>query len=92
MGYRAFGGADVQEFFDRPVPSSGPHEAVDDRGAGFARAGAGTYAGTTLLSAGATARIPEALPETWAATIPVAGTTALDVLDQVALPPGRPCS
>ncbi|QIQ00904.1 NADP-dependent oxidoreductase [Streptomyces liangshanensis] len=141
LGYRAFGGADVQEFFDRPVPSPGPHEvlvrvvaagvnpldhllrsghvralnghlpfpqvlgmeaagtvlavgadvtglAVDDRVAGFALTGAGTYAGTTLLSAGATARIPDAVPETWAATIPVAGTTALDVLDQVALPAG----
>ncbi|GAA1275119.1 NADP-dependent oxidoreductase [Saccharothrix xinjiangensis] len=141
LGYRTFGSADVQEFFDRPDPSPGPAEvlvrvaaagvnpldhllrsghvralnghvpfpqvlgmeaagvvlavgdevtglAVGDRVTGFALTGAGTYAGTTLLLAGSTARIPDALPETWAATIPVAGTTALDVLDQLALPAG----
>jgi NADPH:quinone reductase-like Zn-dependent oxidoreductase len=141
LGYRAFGGAEVQEFFDRPEPSPGPTEvlirvaaagvnpldhmlrsgyvrdlngrvpfpqvlgmeaagtvlavgvevtglAVGDRVTGFALTGAGTYAQTTLLLAESTARIPDALPETWAATIPVAGTTALDVLDQLALPAG----
>lgn len=141
LGYRTFGGADVQEFFDRPAPSPGPHEvlvrvaaagvnpldhllrsghvpdlnghlpfpqvlgmeaagtvlavgaevtglAVQDRVAGFALTGAGTYAGTTLLLAESTARVPDTLPETWAATIPVAGTTALDALDQIALPAG----
>jgi len=141
LGYRTFGGADVQEFFDRPDPAPGPAEvlirvaatginpldhllrsgyvrelnghvpfpqvlgmeaagtvlavgdevtglAVGDRVTGFALTGAGTYAGTTLLLGESTARIPDALPETWAATIPVAGTTALDVLDQLALPAG----
>src|SRR5919108_1348736 len=141
LGYRTFGAADVQEFFDRADPSPGPAEvlirvaaaginpldhllrsghirelnghvpfpqvlgmeaagtvlavgdevtglAVGDRVTGFALTGAGTYVGTTLLLAESTARIPDALPETWAATIPVAGTTALDVLDQLALPAG----
>jgi NADPH:quinone reductase-like Zn-dependent oxidoreductase len=141
LGYRTFGAADVQEFFDRPDPSPGPAEAlirvaaagvnpldhllrsghvrdmnghvpfpqvlgmeaagtvlavgaevtglgVGDRVTGFALTGAGTYARTTLLLAESTARIPDALPETWAATIPIAGTTALDALDQVALPAG----
>ncbi|MDQ2589079.1 NADP-dependent oxidoreductase [Saccharothrix yanglingensis] len=141
LGYRTFGSADVQEFFDRPDPAPGPAEvlirvmaagvnpidhllrsghvrelnghlpfpqvlgieaagtvlavgdevaglAVGDRVTGFALTGAGTYAETTLLLAESTARIPDALPETWAATIPVAGTTALDVLDQLALPAG----
>jgi NADPH:quinone reductase-like Zn-dependent oxidoreductase len=141
LGYRAFGGADVQEFFDRPDPAPGPAEVLirvaaagvnpldhllrsgyaprmnghlpfpqvlgmeaagtvlavgadvtglsaGDRVAGFALTGAGTYVGTTLLLAESTGRIPDALPETWAATIPVAGTTALDALDQLALPAG----
>ncbi|MFD5750330.1 NADP-dependent oxidoreductase [Streptomyces sp. NPDC127033] len=141
LGYRTFGGADVQEFFDRSEPLPGPLEvlvrvaaagvnpldhllrsghvqelnghvpfpqvlgmeaagtvlalgaevtglAVGDRVTGFALTGAGTYAGTTLLLAESTARIPDTLSETWAATIPVAGTTALDVLDQLALPAG----
>ena len=141
LGYRTFGAADVQEFFDRPDPSPGPAEvlirvaaaginpldhqlrsgyvrelnghvpfpqvlgmeaagtvlavgdevtglAVGDRVTGFALTGAGTYVGTTLLLAESTARIPDGLPETWAATIPIAGTTALDVLDQLALPAG----
>jgi NADPH:quinone reductase-like Zn-dependent oxidoreductase len=61
---------------------------VGDRVTGFALTGAGTYAGTTLLLGESTARIPDALPATWAATIPVAGTTALDVLDQLTLPDG----
>jgi NADPH:quinone reductase-like Zn-dependent oxidoreductase len=62
--------------------------AVGDRVTGFALTGAGTYAGTTLLLAGSTARIPDELSEVWAAAIPVAGTTALDVLDQLDLPVG----
>ncbi|MFF1822134.1 NADP-dependent oxidoreductase [Kribbella sp. NPDC058245] len=141
LGYWTFGGAEVQEFFERPDPVPGPHEvlirveaagvnpldhhlrsghvlelngelpfpqvlgmeaagtiitvgadvtglAAGDRVTGFALTGAGTYAGTTLLLGASTARIPDALPATWAATIPVASTTALDVLDQVALPDG----
>ena len=28
LGYRAFGAADVQEFFDRPDPSPGPAEVL----------------------------------------------------------------
>ncbi|WP_433722349.1 NADP-dependent oxidoreductase [Nocardia sp. CA-129566] len=141
LGYRNFGAADVQEFFERPDPSPGPTEvlirvaaagvnpldhllrsgqirdlnghvpfpqvmgmeaagtvlavgddvtglAVGNRVTGFALTGAGTYAGTTLLLGESTARIPDTLPWTWAATIPVAGTTALDVLDQLALPAG----
>ncbi|MFD9700376.1 NADP-dependent oxidoreductase [Lentzea sp. NPDC059081] len=62
--------------------------AVGDRVTGFALTFAGTYAETTLLLAESTARIPDALSFTWAATIPVAGTTALDVLDQLDLPAG----
>ncbi|RDI21490.1 NADP-dependent oxidoreductase [Lentzea flaviverrucosa] len=141
LGYKAFGGAEVQGFFERPTPSPGPAEvlvrvtaagvnpldhklrsghaealnghlpfpqvlgmeaagtvlevgagvtglAVGDRVTGFALTGAGTYAETTLLLGESTARIPDALPDTWAATIPVAGTTALDVLDQLDLPAG----
>ncbi|MFB9928918.1 NADP-dependent oxidoreductase [Amycolatopsis halotolerans] len=141
LGYRAFGTAEVQEFFDRPDPMPGPAEVlvrvaaagvnpldhllrsgnvpdlngdlpfpqvigmeaagtvlktgkdvtgleVGDRVTGFALTGAGTYAETTLLLGESTARIPDSLPWTWAATIPVAGTTALDVLDQLDLPEG----
>ncbi|SDK04862.1 NADPH:quinone reductase [Lentzea albidocapillata subsp. violacea] len=141
LGYKAFGGPEVQEFFERPAPSPGPAEvlvrvtaagvnpldhklrsghaaalnghlpfpqvlgmeaagtvlevgadvtglAVGDRVTGFALTGAGTYAETTLLLGESTARIPDALPDTWAATIPVAATTALDVLDQLGLPAG----
>ncbi|SDP94840.1 NADP-dependent oxidoreductase [Lentzea jiangxiensis] len=141
LGYKAFGDASVQVFFDRQVPVPGPAEvlvrveaagvnpldhklraghvsamnghlpfpqvlgmeaagtvlavgedvtglAVGDRVTGFALTGAGTYAETTLLLGTSTARIPDALPATWAATIPVAGTTALDVLDQLGLPAG----
>ncbi|MFD4640152.1 NADP-dependent oxidoreductase [Lentzea sp. NPDC058436] len=141
LGYKAFGDAGEQVFFDRPDPVPGPAEvlvrvsatgvnpldhklrsghapfingdlpfpqvlgmeaagtvlavgadvtglSVGDRVTGFALTGAGTYAETTLLLGTSTARIPDALPDTWAATIPVAGTTALDVLDQLDLPAG----
>ncbi|MET9627273.1 NADP-dependent oxidoreductase [Lentzea sp. NPDC006480] len=141
LGYKAFGGAEVQEFFERPDPAPGPAEvlvrvaaagvnpldhklrsghgtalnghvpfpqvlgmeaagtvlavgadvtglAVGDRVTGFALTGAGTYAETTLLLGESTTRIPDALPDVWAATIPVAGTTALDVLDHLDLPAG----
>lgn len=141
LGYRRFGGPEVQEFFERPDPSPGPGEvlvrvaaagvnpldhllrsgslpamngevpfpqvlgmeaagtvlavgegvtglATGDRVTGFALTFAGTYAETTLLLAESTARIPGDLPATWAATIPVAGTTALDVFDQLDLPAG----
>ncbi len=62
--------------------------AVGDRAFGFALTGAGTYATDTLLLGSATARTPDALSDEWAATVPVAGTTALDVVDQLALPRG----
>ncbi|WP_370939146.1 NADP-dependent oxidoreductase [Amycolatopsis sp. cg13] len=141
LGYRSFGAAEVQEFFERPDPTPGPAEVlirvaaagvnpldhllrgghvpdlnghlpfpqvigmeaagtvletgkdvtgleIGDRVAGFALTGAGTYAETTLLLVESTARIPDSLPWAWAATIPVAGTTALDVLDQLDLPKG----
>lgn len=61
---------------------------VGDRVFGFALTGAGTYARSTVLLGSATARTPDGLSDLWAATIPVAGTTALDVLDQLDLPPG----
>ena len=55
---------------------------------GFALTGGGTYAETTVLSAANTARIPVGLSATMAATLPVAGTTAVDALDQLGLPTG----
>ncbi|MEV6560496.1 NADP-dependent oxidoreductase [Nocardia sp. NPDC051756] len=61
---------------------------VGDAVFGFALTGAGTYAETTLLSAPNTARIPAGLSATVAATLPVAGTTAVDALDQLDLPAG----
>ncbi|MFB7911904.1 NADP-dependent oxidoreductase [Kitasatospora sp. NPDC056076] len=61
---------------------------VGDAVFGFALTGGGTYAETTVLSAPNSARIPEALSATVAATLPVAGTTAVDVLDQLDLPAG----
>ncbi|MEU3084551.1 NADP-dependent oxidoreductase [Streptomyces albidoflavus] len=61
---------------------------VGDAVFGFALTGGGTYAETTVLSAPNTARIPAGLSTTVAATLPVAGTTAVDVLDQLNLTPG----
>ncbi|WP_435190521.1 NADP-dependent oxidoreductase [Streptomyces sp. bgisy126] len=61
---------------------------VGDAVFGFALTGGGTYAETTVLSAPNTARIPAGLSATVAATLPVAGTTAVDVLDQLGLPAG----
>ncbi|MGW0035715.1 NADP-dependent oxidoreductase [Gordonia sp. NPDC003376] len=61
---------------------------VGDEVFGFALTGGGTYAETTVLSASNTARIPRGLSVTAAATLPVAGTTAVDVLDQLDLPAG----
>ncbi|MFB7000170.1 alcohol dehydrogenase catalytic domain-containing protein [Streptomyces virginiae] len=61
---------------------------VGDAVFGFALTGGGTYAETTLLAAPDTARIPDGLSATLAATLPVAGTTAVDVLDQLDLPAG----
>ncbi|MBP2472155.1 NADPH:quinone reductase-like Zn-dependent oxidoreductase [Crossiella equi] len=55
---------------------------------GLALTGGGTYATTTVLSAANTARIPAGLSTTAAATLPVAGTTAVDALDQLGLPAG----
>ncbi|WP_405164513.1 NADP-dependent oxidoreductase [Nocardia sp. NBC_01499] len=62
--------------------------AVDDAVFGFALTGGGTYAETTVLSAPNTARIPAGLSATVAATLPLAGTTAVDALDQLGLPAG----
>lgn len=62
--------------------------AVGDAVFGFAFTGGGTYAETTVLSAANTARIPAGLSATVAATLPVAGTTAVDALDQLGLPAG----
>jgi NADPH:quinone reductase-like Zn-dependent oxidoreductase len=61
---------------------------VGDEVFGFALTGGGTYAETTVLSAPNTARIPAGLSATVAATLPVAGTTAVDALDQIDLPAG----
>ncbi|SEF23542.1 NADPH:quinone reductase [Amycolatopsis pretoriensis] len=61
---------------------------VGDAVFGFALTGGGTYAETTLLSAPNTARVPAGLSATAAATLPVAGTTAVDALDQLGLPAG----
>ncbi len=61
---------------------------VGDAVFGFALTGGGTYAETTVLSASNTARIPAGLPATVAATLPIAGTTAVDALDQLGLPAG----
>ncbi|WP_410612505.1 quinone oxidoreductase family protein [Amycolatopsis sp. lyj-109] len=62
--------------------------AVGDAVFGFALTGGGTYAETTVLSAANTARVPDGLSATVAATLPVAGTTAVDALDQLGLPAG----
>ncbi|RQX15370.1 NADPH:quinone reductase [Micromonospora ureilytica] len=61
---------------------------VGDAVFGFALTGGGTYAETTVLSAPNTARVPVGLSAAVAATLPVAGTTAVDVLDQLGLPAG----
>mgnify|MGYP003525400525 FL=1 len=61
---------------------------VGDAVFGFALTGGGTYAETTVLSAPNTARIPVGLSATVAATLPVAGTTAVDALDQLGLSAG----
>ena len=61
---------------------------VGDAVFGFALTGGGTYAETTVLSAPNTARVPAGLSATVAATLPVTGTTAVDVLDQLGLPAG----
>ncbi len=61
---------------------------VGDAVFGFALTGGGAYAETTVLSAPNTARIPAGLSATVAATLPVAGTTAVDALDQLGLPSG----
>ncbi|MGI5217066.1 quinone oxidoreductase family protein [Nocardia sp. CA-290969] len=61
---------------------------VGDAVFGFALTGGGTYAETTVLSADNTARTPAGLSAAVAATLPVAGTTAVDVLDQLDLPAG----
>lgn len=141
LGFREFGGAQVQEFFDRPDPVPGPAEVLirvtaagvnpldhflrsggmpgfyggrpfpqvlgaeaagvvlaagaeaeglkaGDTVFGIALNGAGTYAKTTVLPVASTARTPEGLRDDWAATIPVAATTALDAVDQLDLPCG----
>ncbi|MEW1721041.1 NADP-dependent oxidoreductase [Streptomyces sp. NPDC093109] len=141
FGFRAFGGPEVQEFFDRPDPVPSPAEvlvrvtavgvnpldyklrsgvmpefygerpfpqvmgaeaagvvlavgadvdglAVGDTVFGCALTGAGVYARTTVLVGSLTARKPEGLRDDWAATIPVAVTSALNAMDQLDLPRG----
>jgi NADPH:quinone reductase len=61
---------------------------VGDTVFGYALPGVGTYARTTLLLGAGTARKPEGLRDDWAATIPVAATSALDAVDQLDLPRG----
>lgn len=61
---------------------------VGDAVFGFALTGGGTYAETTVLSAPNTARVPAGLSAAAAATLPVAGTSAVDALDQLGLPAG----
>src|SRR3981081_586199 len=61
---------------------------VGDAVFGVARAGGGTSAESRVRSAPNTARIPAGLSATVAATLPVAGTTAVDALDQLGLPAG----
>jgi NADPH:quinone reductase len=141
LGFREFGGPQVQEFFDRRDPVPDPSEVLvrvtaagvnpldyilrsgrlpgfygrqpfphvlgaeaagvvlaagaevegleaGDTVFGIALNGAGAYARTTVLPGASTARKPEGLRDDWAATIPVAGTTALDAVDQLDLPRG----
>jgi NADPH:quinone reductase len=61
---------------------------VGDRVFGLAVMGIGTFASTTLLVAASTARTPDGLRDDWAATIPVAATSAIDAIDQLDLPAG----
>ncbi|GHF34432.1 NADPH:quinone reductase-like Zn-dependent oxidoreductase [Amycolatopsis bartoniae] len=61
---------------------------VGDAVFGFALTGGGTYAETTVLPAANTARIPAGLAPAVAATLPVAGSTAVDALGQLGLPAG----
>ncbi|WP_033342686.1 NADP-dependent oxidoreductase [Catenuloplanes japonicus] len=61
---------------------------VGDAVFGFALTGGGTYAETTVLSAPHTARIPAGLSALVAATLPVAGTSAVDALDTLDAPAG----
>ncbi|WP_328494858.1 NADP-dependent oxidoreductase [Streptomyces sp. NBC_00414] len=61
---------------------------VGDTVFGGALTGAGTYAETTVLLGANTARKPEGLRDDWAATIPVAATSALNAVDQLDLPSG----
>ncbi|MFS8199400.1 NADP-dependent oxidoreductase [Streptomyces sp. CWNU-52B] len=62
--------------------------AVGDTVFGCSLDGAGTYAETTVLHGAYTARKPEGLRDDWAATIPVAATSALNAVDQLDLPSG----
>jgi NADPH:quinone reductase len=61
---------------------------VGDHVFGIAVLGVGTFAKTTLLVGASTARTPEGLRDDWAATIPVAATSAIDAIDQLDLPAG----
>ncbi|MFJ2210779.1 NADP-dependent oxidoreductase [Streptomyces sp. NPDC101062] len=61
---------------------------VGDTVFGCAITGAGTYAGTTVLVGANSARKPAGLRDDWAATIPVAATSALNAVDQLDLPRG----
>ncbi|MEV7427075.1 NADP-dependent oxidoreductase [Streptomyces sp. NPDC091212] len=62
--------------------------AVGDTVFGCTLTGAGTFARTTVLDGANTARKPEGLRDDWAATIPVAVTSALNAVDQLDLPAG----
>jgi NADPH:quinone reductase-like Zn-dependent oxidoreductase len=103
MDYKMRDGVAPQIFGDRPFPYVLGGEAtgvvlavgadveglvVGDVVFGCAVPGVGTYARSTLLAGAYTARKPEGLRDDWAATVPVAGTTALDALDQLDLPNG----
>jgi NADPH:quinone reductase len=61
---------------------------VGDAVFGSAMTGGGTFAETTVLSAAHTARIPAGLSTTMAATLPIAGTTAVDAIDLLDRPAG----
>jgi NADPH2:quinone reductase len=103
MDYKMRDGVAPQIFGDRPFPYVLGGEAagvvlalgadvdglaVGDSVFGCGIPGVGTYATTTLLVGTYTARKPDGLRDVWAATVPVAGTTALDAVDQLDLPAG----
>ncbi|RDG36495.1 NADP-dependent oxidoreductase [Streptomyces corynorhini] len=103
LDFKLRAGAMPQFYGDRPFPHVLGAEAagvvlavgaevegldVGDAVFGCSLAGAGTYARTTVLDAANTARKPDGLRDDWAATIPVAVTSALNAVDQLDLPVG----